>query len=425
MNICFVATIEYPGRLQYLPSGEARRETFRDGVRRVLPLLKHAQKRGHKVILVIPMIESLDRYEVYDHVPIYRVGATNWTPLKSSLYLSGSSLVVKTLNKLRKLVKAYDIDIIHIYNPTLICGVPGWIAAKLCHKPFVLDISDIVPYLQVEAGQTSPSSLLTKLGLLVQNNLPSRADMVTATNFITQVLISNGMPPERISVIPAGVDISAFHPGIDGKEIRGRYHLGNSVVILYQGEMSGVVGIDTLLEAMFRVSQKNKDIKLLLVGYHVNRKVEFDQDKEIISFKRKAEQLGIKDRVIFTGPQPHETVPYFIAASDICVNPVPYTITHRAASPAKIFEYMAVGKPVVATAMESVEGAIIDGETGLLTKPEGKDIAEKVLWLAGDSGTRHRMGRSARKKAVAEFAWDKIGDRVIDVLRQAIETQVR
>lgn len=391
----------------------------------MLPLLKHVQKRGHQVIMVIPTLKSSEHYEVYDDFPIYQLGPNNWGPLKLLPYFPGSSLAVKTFIKARKLVSAYSIDIIYVFNPTLICGIPGWAVAKLCHKPMVLEISDLVINFGIDMGQMNPKSPLTKLGLFVQNKLPFRADMVIATNFIGKMLLSKGMPPERVVVIPMAADINTFHPRIDGKQIRGRYGLGDSIVILYQGAVYRAFGIDTLIEAMSRVSQKNKDVKLLIVGFHRNRDVKFEQDDEIVSFKRRAEQLGVKDKVVFTGPKPHEAIPDFIAASDICVNPAPYTIVHRAGSPGKVFEYMAVGKPVISTALESVEGVIIDGETGLVAKPDAEDIAEKILWLAENPRIRDKIGKNAREKIVAEYEWEKLGDKLISAYQQAVENHAK
>ena len=183
MNILFIGSLIYPPRSPLSLDG---------GVRRMLPLLKHVQSRGHTVIMVIPTLKSSEHYEVYDNFPIYQLGPNNWGPLKLLPYLPGSSLALKTFNKLRKLVSAYDIDIIHVFNPTLICGIPGWLAARLCHKPLVLEFSDLVINFGIDLVSMNPKSLLTKFGLFVQNNLSSRADMVIATNFIGKTLEAKG-----------------------------------------------------------------------------------------------------------------------------------------------------------------------------------------------------------------------------------------
>lgn len=417
MNILFIGSLIYPPRSPLSLDG---------GVRRMLPLLKHIQNRGHTVIIVIPTLKSSEHHEVYDDFPIYQLGPNNWGLLKLLPYFPGSSLALKTFNKLRKLISAYNIDIIHVFNPTLICGIPGWLAAKSCHKPWVLEFNDLVMHYGIDVGSMNPKSLLTKSGLFVQNNLPSHADMVIATNFIGRMLVSKGMPPERISIIPCGASATMFHPEIDAREIREKYSLNDSIVILYQGAVCKAFGIDTLLEAMSKVSHRNGKAKLLIVGFHRSSgRVEFELDEEIIAFKKKTAQLGIEDKVIFTGPQPPEAIPSFIAASDICVNPAPYTLTHRAGSPIKVFEYMAVGKPVVATQLESIEGVVIDGETGLVAKPDAEDIAKKILWLIENPGIRDKIGKKAREKVVAEYEWEKLGDKLIDAYRQAVENHAK
>ena len=416
MNILFIGSLNYP------PDSPL---SFDGGVRRMLPLLKHVQRMGHRVIMVIPTLKSAEKYEVYDGFHIYQLGANSCGLLKLPPYFRGSSLILRTANKLRQLVKTHDIDIIHVFNPTLTCGLPGWFAARLCHKPLVLEFSDLVMDFGIDTGHMNPKSLITKFGLFVQNNLPRRAEMVIATNFTGRMLISKGMPPERISVIPCGASNSIFHPGIDAKEIREKYGLEDSIVILYQGLVCKAYGIDTLLEAMPKVLDKNEKAKLLIVGFHRDReRTNFDQDDEIMNFKERIARLGIEDKVIFSGPQPPDSIPNFIAASDICVNPMPYTLTCRAGSPIKVFEYMAMAKPVVATQLDSIEGVIVNGKTGLLAKPDAYDIAQKIILLVENPNIRNKIGRNARKKLIAEYEWRELGNRLIDAYHRTLKIKV-
>ncbi len=96
MNICVITVLDYPGKVQYnSATGEEKKVTFDGGVRKMIPLLKHIQKKGHRVIMVIPSMKSHDQYEVYDGLPIYHVGPSNWFPLKRSFYLSGTSLALE------------------------------------------------------------------------------------------------------------------------------------------------------------------------------------------------------------------------------------------------------------------------------------------------------------------------------------------
>jgi len=409
MNILFIGSLD----LQY-PSRDG-------GVRRMLPLLEHIRKKRHKVIMVVPTMKSRDESGVFENFPVYHVGPARRKVLQSSYYFSGISLAVKTFIKIKKLVKINNIDVIYAFNPTLICGFPGYFAAKFCHKPLVLEMNDLVMNLGIEAGVFQPKSVLTKLGLLVQNKLPLHANMVITTNFINKMLLSQGMSPEKITVIPMAADIENFHPQKNGAIIRQRYGLSNAMIILYQGAVRTAFGIGVLLDAIAVVSQNTQtELKCLIVGFHRNREVEFDQDDEIISLKNKSKHLGINDSVIFTGPQPHEEIPDFIAAADICVNPAPYTIVHRAASPAKVFEYMAVGKPVISTNLESVANIIIDGETGLLAEPNEQSLAERILWLIENPAQRAIIGRKAREKVVAEYQWEKLGDKLIDAFKHTV-----
>ncbi|MDD5590359.1 MAG: glycosyltransferase family 4 protein [Dehalococcoidales bacterium] len=417
MNILFIGSLNYPPTSPLALDG---------GVRRMLPLLKHVQKMGHMIIMMLPTLKSSDKYELYEGFHIYKMGPNSNVLLKSLPYVPGSSLILRTTNKLRQLVKNHDIDIIHVFNPTLTCGLPGWFVARLCRKPLVLEFSDLVMHFGIDTGQMNLDSPITRLGLFVQNTMPLRADMVIATNLTGKMLISKGMSPEKISIIPCGASASIFHPDIEARTVRKKYGLEDSVVILYQGLVCKAYGINILLEAMSKVSATNEKAKLMIVGFHRDReRTEFEQDSEIMAFKNRVAQLGIEDKVIFSGPQSPDAIPNFIAASDICVNPMPYTLTCRAGSPIKIFEYMAMAKPIVATQLDSIDGVIIHEETGLLAKPEADDIAQKISLLIENPNIRDNIGRNAREKFIAEYEWEKLGDKLIDAYKQLLENHAK
>ncbi|HID42178.1 MAG TPA: glycosyltransferase, partial [Archaeoglobaceae archaeon] len=155
---------------------------------------------------------------------------------------------------------------------------------------------------------------------------------------------------------------------------------------------------DMLLDVAERI-----DAKFLMIG------------KNLSELEKEAERRRIENKFIFLGFVKHEEVPKFISAADVCV--APYKLTKEMGkhgfyfSPIKIFEYMACGKPVVASDLEIIRG-IIENKCGLLAKPNAEDFAEKTLMLLKDVKLSKKLGESS-KKAVKKYTWDKVVDVVL------------
>ncbi|MCS7072342.1 MAG: glycosyltransferase, partial [Anaerolinea sp.] len=116
---------------------------------------------------------------------------------------------------------------------------------------------------------------------------------------------------------------------------------------------------------------------------------------------------GRADRFLYAGQVAPERVPVYLAAFDVCVMPLPATAHFaRHASPLKLFEYMASGRPIVATALPAFCEILTDGETALLVPPDNpKALARAVRDLYVDPTLRHRLGQRAREMVLSRYTW--------------------
>jgi glycosyltransferase involved in cell wall biosynthesis len=216
--------------------------------------------------------------------------------------------------------------------------------------------------------------------------------VVVVSTPLKKFLVSIGVPPARIVVMPNGTDPDVFHPDIDGQPVRQQYGLAGKIVIGFCGILRPWHGLEVLLQAFEDVVQGRTDLHLLIVGDGPIR----------ADLERLLHERGLTRHVTITGRQPHGAVRSFVAAMDIAVSP-------RAtfyASPMKILEYMAMGRAIVAPDMENIRDILTHEHDSILFRPEDAgSLAKGLEHLIANSDLRTRLGQAARRKIVTERTW--------------------
>jgi len=251
--------------------------------------------------------------------------------------------------------------------------------------------------------------------LEIEAQLVKHADHLMVSNHRekVQMVWTYGVPAEKISVIPCGVDPSLFSPR---NSTQAKAHLGlpDKRYILFVGRIDPVKGIDTLLRAMKLVKgtpNALQDVHLLIIGGDLDH-TETATDSEINKLKRLTGTLGIKDRVTFLGAQRQDQLPYFFAAADMCILPSRYESFGMVA-----LEAMACGTPVIASEVGGLASFIQNEISGLLI-PEGDEVslAEKILLLLTDTSFKDTLGGEARYRAL-EFSWPVVTEQVLSLYK--------
>lgn len=275
-----------------------------------------------------------------------------------------------------------------LYERYALANAAGAIAARAAGVPFVLEVnSPLALERQVyEGGLRFPRALQR-----IETWIFRRADRCVAVSTpLGRHLERVGADPARVVVLPNGADPARFDPAADGRAVRERWGIAGRPVVGFIGVVRPWHGLDLLARAFARAAPPGAT--LLVVG----------DGPACGDLVLAAADLGIGDRLRITGRIPHERVPEHIAAMDVAVSP-------RAtfyASPMKIPEYMAGGRPVVAPRMANIEDLLDDGRTGLLFDPECEEsLAAALGRLLPDADLRRRIGAAAREEVEMRLNW--------------------
>jgi glycosyltransferase involved in cell wall biosynthesis len=202
--------------------------------------------------------------------------------------------------------------------------------------------------------------------------------------------------PDTVALLPNAADTERLRPDPwAGAAVRRRLGIGPEIVIGFIGSMRPWHGADLLLRAGAVVAARDTRVRFLLVGDGPMR----------ARLQALARELGLSSSTVFTGHVPMDDVGAHIAAMDIAAAPYP-PLPQFHFSPLKLFECMAVGKPVVASAFPDIRAVVADGVDGILVAPGNVPaLADALSRLAADEELRLRLGRAARETVVLRHTW--------------------
>jgi glycosyltransferase involved in cell wall biosynthesis len=275
---------------------------------------------------------------------------------------------------------------------TLLVRVPSGARPPVVYEShgYAPDVAAALPNLIPAAASAPPSA--AKIGRLARREARvwRQADgYVTITAGLAGELKRRFGERPLVAVIPDGArpaNPTAYRPTP-----------GQPVVVGYAGHLYAWKGVDVLLQALFRVP----GARGLIIGGH-------EQEPDLGRLRALAGSLNIDDRVTFTGLVPPRSVPELLARADILALPNPASaISTLYTSPLKLFEYLAAGRPIVASDLPSMREVLRNDVNGLLVTPGDPDaLASALRRLIGDPALRERLARAASDSA-AEYTWDR------------------
>jgi glycosyltransferase involved in cell wall biosynthesis len=223
------------------------------------------------------------------------------------------------------------------------------------------------------------------------------------SNYLINYYTSRGINQNRLFLIPSTVDVERF---------KGRYESPVTFrYILYCGSLTIIKdGVDILLGSFSEISTKHPEINLILVG-------EADSAEDESFFRDLVSKYGINHRVLFTGKLPRDTIPAYLLNAEVLTLARPRSIVADAGFPSKVTEYLATGKPVVATKVGDIPFYLKDNENAFLAEPDSIDaFAEKLDYVLSDYSDALKVGEKGKILTSTVFNFNYQFQRVMEFI---------
>lgn len=386
----------------------------------IVDLRKTSHNRLHQFIKHVSRNHSITVLSINDwwktsqtDVSQYQLGVEDmlrgveikyFTTHKLSPYLQEVFSFV-TLNRILKEIDYTKFDV-HLNYNTLISGYLVARKLKSAGINTVYDIADDLPQMIRNSPQI-PAMLRPLGGLvgtaMVNRNIKISRKVACITDSLRDLY---HIPQDKFELIPNGVDTGLFG-NYPSQQLRQSLGIGTDFVVGYVGVLREWVDFEPVFAAIKQINQDKHNVKVLIVG----------EEGGITKVENLAKKYQILDRVIFTGTVPYTKVPEYISCMDVCLIPFKTNAVSDSASPLKLFEYMACGKPVICSKLVSVAQVARDKVLYATNKGEFQDSLLKLYNSSKE--LREKVGKEGRRFVDYGFSWGNISSKLEKVLDEA------
>ena len=247
--------------------------------------------------------------------------------------------------------------------------------------------------------------------------------IVTVSSAVAEIFCNKGVDVERIKVIPPGVDVRLFKPGLGKKWLKSRVRglEDKDVVILHASSMftpkiAEDKGIKTLLKAFSFIAPRYKNVKILIASAPVAPPFENSNKKTLAGINNTIRLYNLQERVKTATFQP-EDMPLVYNGCDI------FVLASRIESFGLVYaEAMACGLPVIGTSVGGIPEVIINGQCGYLVPPDNPvELSKYLSLLVSDVAKREKFGDYGRKIVLSKFDANKISAKRIGNYRSLVQ----
>ena len=378
---------------------------------RTLAILREQRRRGWETVhLTTPKHgPGAARQEVVDGLTFHRTPAPPGIGLLAQMRLTAA--------RIDELVRAERPDIVHAHSPVLNALPALWV--RLSRRvPVVYEMRASWEDAAVDHGTTAERSLRYRASRALETLALRHADQVTTLcEGLRGDIAARGITADRVTVIPNAVDVDGFRFGAPADAaLQSQLGLAGCTVIGFAGSFYGYEGLHLLVDAVARLRAARPDLRLLLVG----------GGPQEAALRAQVADLGLGDRVLFTGRVPHADVQRYYELIDLLVYPrLPIRLTELV-TPLKPLEAMAQGRVLLASDVGGHRELIEDGRTGYLCGAGDADVlAQGIVAALERRADWPRLREQARRFVEQERTWSRSVSRYGEVYRRALAERGR
>ena len=354
---------------------------------------------GHKVYAVdIPdpgnfSLDKITRTNIDDYNRVYEKSSVKIlrTPIIPIKGLNRLSAYFTSYKFIKKILIEYKIDIAFVYS--IVNNIKGTIRA--CNElniPIIHRTFDVVHEIIVEKYM---SNFVRKM----EKESYPKLDLVIANTPFMKTWAEE-MGAKNVIVIPQGVDTNIMKNLPKDKELQKKYNINdNDKVVMYLGSILSHSGLDVIFNDMGKILKEIPEFKLLVVG----------DGPDLERLKQQSKQLGIYEKIIFTGFVPYKEVPRFCSLADLCINPFrmdgKYAFNDKL-TPVKFFDFLSCGKPVLATPLQGTLYDFPKESNTIIYESLDLFTGKMIELLKNDS--LDEIGQRGREFVGKNFTWDSV-----------------
>ena len=300
-----------------------------------------------------------------------------------------------------RFLRDHSPDTVLLYGlPTV--GVQALLAARQFDVPVLFRSIDVL-------NQLVPWRVLVPPTRILERYVYRRVNaIVPVTLHLKNHILAYGVPESKVRVLPSGVDTDLFSPGPRNPGLLRGWGIGeNDPVILFMGTIYRFSGLDRIINEFPRLLSRYPSARLLIVGR--------GEDEERL--KALAASRGLSQNIVFGGLQPYSALPDIIRSSDVCINPFELNSVTRDILPTKLFQYLACGKPVVATELPGTVPFLGGEEPGMVYA--SVDVClDRVADLLANSAMCQQLGERGRDISVSKYQWRSIAETMVSWMKE-------
>lgn len=303
------------------------------------------------------------------------------------------------LKSMVDMFKEIDGEVIYASKPLLPSYGVALLKKRSSGRPVILDIDDLeTSWFDHLKGVRRWVTALDPSGPIYTEWIEKQvgaADEITTVSAQLQEIYGRGV------IVPHGKDTESFDPArYNRNRLRQEFNFENLGIIMFLGTIRPHKGLDHIIKALNIIDRV--DLRLVIIGAGSEPK-----------YEKKLVELG-RGRVILKNNIPFHDIPRYLHAADLVVLPQKKTGRSLGQIPAKIFDAMAMAKPVIAAGIADIP-QILAG-CGIVVEPGNiKELAEKISWVFANYREAEKMGLRARKKCITEYSWDVMEKRLLSI----------